>query len=148
MGYTKDYYKLLGVSKTANIKTIKNAYRNLILKYTIDVSNYSEVEHKIRELTEAYVVLINKTKRKLYDEKGYESVNDFAQEIVDKINMENLINAVKAGIKFEKEYGLISGLVGLHISKNNSSKIIQLVGDVLISKSILSNFLTHSTKKD
>jgi len=65
----KDYYKILGVDKTADDKTIKKAYRALALKYHPDKHKAeSEKEKKIndnmfRDVSEAYAVLIDPKKR-------------------------------------------------------------------------------------
>ena len=60
-------YSTLGVSKNANESEIKRAYRALSLKYHPDRNNTNEAESKIREINEAYDVLGDSSKRKLYD---------------------------------------------------------------------------------
>jgi DnaJ-class molecular chaperone len=64
----KDYYKLLGVEKDASPKSIKEAYRELALKYHPDRNrdNPENIE-KMKLLNEAYAVLSNSSKRKEYD---------------------------------------------------------------------------------
>ncbi len=64
----KDYYKILGVDKDADTKTIKEAYRDLALKYHPDLNkdNPEKVE-KMKLVNEAYAVLSNPSKRKEYD---------------------------------------------------------------------------------
>ncbi|MFO8083197.1 MAG: DnaJ domain-containing protein [Desulfobacterales bacterium] len=64
----KDYYKILGVNKDADIKSIKEAYRELALKYHPDRNkdNPEKVE-KMKLVNEAYAVLSNSSKRKEYD---------------------------------------------------------------------------------
>ncbi|MGI1678856.1 MAG: DnaJ domain-containing protein [Cellvibrionaceae bacterium] len=64
----KDYYKLLGVDDTADVKTIKSAYRKLARKYHPDVSEERDAEEKFKEVTEAYEVLSDSDKRAEYDE--------------------------------------------------------------------------------
>ena len=73
----KDYYALLGVSKKADEKEIKTAYRKLARKYHPDVNpNNKEAEAKFKEIGEAYEVLSDPEKRKMYDQYGsqWESV--------------------------------------------------------------------------
>ena len=66
-----DYYKILGVSKTATEKEIKNAYRKLARKYHPDVNpNNKEAETKFKEINEANEVLSHPENRKKYDEFG------------------------------------------------------------------------------
>lgn len=64
----KDYYKILGVDETADLKEIKKAYRKLALKFHPDTSSISENEEKFKEVAEAYEVLKDTTKRAEYDD--------------------------------------------------------------------------------
>ncbi len=67
----KDYYKTLGVAKTASASEIKKAYRKLAVKYHPDKTEGDKVaEEKFKEVTEAYEVLKDPEKRKKYDELG------------------------------------------------------------------------------
>lgn len=67
----KDYYKTLGVSKTASEKEIKSAYRKLARKYHPDVNpGDAESERKFKEINEAQAVLTDPEKRKKYDTLG------------------------------------------------------------------------------
>src|ERR671932_2309171 len=67
----KDYYQILGVSKTATDKEIKQAYRKLARKHHPDVNpGDKSAEMKFKEINEAYEVLGDPAKRKKYDELG------------------------------------------------------------------------------
>ncbi len=67
----KDYYSVLGISKTATKAEIKKAYRNLAKKYHPDKTNGNSVlEEKFKEISEAYEVLSHDENRKKYDELG------------------------------------------------------------------------------
>ncbi len=66
-----DYYKILGLNKTATEAEIKTAYRKLARKYHPDVNpNNKESEQKFKEINEANEVLSDAEKRKKYDEYG------------------------------------------------------------------------------
>lgn len=69
----KDYYEILGVSKNASEKELKEAYRRLVRKYHPDLNpnNKEEAEKIFREINEAYEVLSDPEKRKLYDKYGH-----------------------------------------------------------------------------
>jgi curved DNA-binding protein len=66
----KDYYKILGVNKTADEKEIKNAYRRLARKLHPDVNPDKKAQEKFKEVNEAYEVLSDSEKRKKYDTLG------------------------------------------------------------------------------
>ncbi|MEN6519755.1 MAG: DnaJ C-terminal domain-containing protein [Armatimonadota bacterium] len=69
-GY-KDYYKILGVERSAAEKEIKQAYRRLARKYHPDVNPGDKTaEEKFKEISEAYEVLSDKDKRTKYDQFG------------------------------------------------------------------------------
>lgn len=66
----KDYYKIMGLERTASQDDIKRAYRKLARKYHPDVSKEPKAEEKFKEVGEAYEVLKDAEKRKAYDELG------------------------------------------------------------------------------
>ena len=67
----RDYYEVLGVSKTADEKEIKSAFRKLAKKYHPDVSKEPDAAEKFKEAQEAYAVLSDDQKRKQYDQYGH-----------------------------------------------------------------------------
>ncbi|MEL0643173.1 J domain-containing protein [Olleya sp. Ti.3.14] len=76
-----DYYKSLGISKTASDKDIKKAYRKLARKYHPDLNpNDKEAEKKFKEINEANEVLSNPENRKKYDQYGEHWKNSEAYE--------------------------------------------------------------------
>ncbi|WP_166266997.1 curved DNA-binding protein [Providencia sp. M-27] len=71
----KDYYSIMGVKRTDDLKTIKTAYRRLARKYHPDVSKEPDAEARFKEIAEAWAVLGDKEKRAEYDEM-WEHRND------------------------------------------------------------------------
>ncbi len=71
----KDYYEILGVSKTATAEELKKAYRKLALQYHPDKNPGDKAaEEKFKEAAEAYDVLSNAEKRQRYDQFGHAGV--------------------------------------------------------------------------
>ena len=76
----RDYYEVLGVSKSADATEIKKAYRKLALKYHPDKNpGDKEAEEKFKEAAEAYDVLSNEEKRHRYDQFGHAGVGGAGQ---------------------------------------------------------------------
>lgn len=71
MAVKRDYYEVLGVSKNADAAAIKKAYRKLAKKYHPDTNKGNKMaDERFKEATEAYDVLSDPEKRKLYDQFG------------------------------------------------------------------------------
>jgi DnaJ-class molecular chaperone len=66
----KDYYRILGVDRTADDKAIKSAYRRLARKFHPDVAKGKDAGERFREINEAYEVLSDPEKRRRYDTLG------------------------------------------------------------------------------
>src|SRR5262245_55940663 len=66
----KDYYKILGVDRNADEKTIKSAFRKLARRYHPDVAKGKDKGDRFREINEAYEVLSDPEKRRRYDTLG------------------------------------------------------------------------------
>ncbi len=79
MSKKRDYYEVLGVSKTASEDEIKKAYRQKAIQYHPDKNpDDKEAEEKFKEAAEAYEVLSNDEKRQRYDQFGHAGVNGAA----------------------------------------------------------------------
>jgi molecular chaperone DnaJ len=77
----KDYYEILGVPRNATKEEIKRAYRRLALQYHPDRNKSPDAEEKFKEISEAYAVLSDDEKRRLYDMYGRAGVSQrYSQE--------------------------------------------------------------------
>src|ERR1043166_6511797 len=76
MPTTRDYYEILSIEKTADGEEIKRSYRRLAMKYHPDRNpGDAEAEVKFKEAAEAYEVLSDPSKRKVYDQFGHEGLH-------------------------------------------------------------------------
>lgn len=82
MADKRDYYEVLGVQRTASDEEIKKAYRQLARQYHPDVTKEEKkvAEEKFKEVSEAYEVVIDAEKRKLYDKYGHPGVSQQFQD--------------------------------------------------------------------
>ncbi|MAS32809.1 MAG: molecular chaperone DnaJ [Anaerolineaceae bacterium] len=70
----RDYYEVLGVSRTATVAEIKKAFRQLAREYHPDVSQHADADERFKEINEAYEVLSDQDKRARYDQFGHAGV--------------------------------------------------------------------------
>jgi DnaJ-class molecular chaperone len=138
-----NYYKILGVSKNGTQEEIKRAYVRLARKYHPDRNpDDEEAERKFREASEAYEVLSDPEKRKLYNESGVAGVRDSG--FFGFKNMEDIFN------RFEDIFGKFGDFFGksrdnvvmVRVDQNTLEKIDQLVdADICKSRSESAAFL-------
>ncbi len=74
----RDYYHILGVSRTCTHQEVKRAYRRLARRYHPDVCNEPDAETRFKEISEAYAVLSDASKRDRYDRFGHDGLNGSA----------------------------------------------------------------------
>lgn len=75
MSNERNYYEVLGVSKSATAEEIKRAYRKLAVQYHPDKNKTKDAENKFKEINAAYEVLSDPEKRKMYDAYGSSAFN-------------------------------------------------------------------------
>ncbi|MBR3922864.1 MAG: molecular chaperone DnaJ [Kiritimatiellae bacterium] len=106
MADKRDYYEVLGVSKSASADEIKSAYRKLAMKYHPDRNPGDDsAKAKFQEASEAYEVLSNDEKRQRYDQFGHQGVNfgpggfDFGRDFshFQDIDLGDILNSVFGG---------------------------------------------------
>lgn len=76
----RDYYEVLGVSRDADAKAIKDAFRELAMKYHPDRNKSPDAEARFKEIAEAYAILADPKKRANYDARGFAGVAGFTDE--------------------------------------------------------------------
>ncbi|MBV7331612.1 DnaJ domain-containing protein [Chloroflexi bacterium TSY] len=104
----RDYYEILGVSRDADEKKIKNAFRELARKYHPDHNKEEGAEERFKEIAEAYGVLSDPDKRALYDTRGFAGVEGFsADDLFGGINFDEIFR----GFGFGRENHLGGGSI-------------------------------------
>ena len=89
----RDYYEVLGVSRTAGDREIKKAFRSLARELHPDVSEHPEAEVRFREAAEAYEVLSKSETRELYDRYGHDGLQTGGYVPTDFSNLSDLFSA-------------------------------------------------------
>jgi len=75
MSAKRDYYEVLGVSKTSSPDEIKNQYRKLALKFHPDRNQSADAGEHFTEISEAYAILSDSEKKQTYDQHGHAGVD-------------------------------------------------------------------------
>ena len=88
----RDYYDVLGITKSASKDEIRKAYRSLSKKYHPDLNKADDAVDKFKEVTEAYEVLSDDSKKANYDQFGHTDPNQgfggfVAAELMDSVSM-------------------------------------------------------------
>ncbi len=98
----RDYYDILGVSKSASEEDIKKVYRKLAMQYHPDRAsegNKNECEEKFKEISEAYAVLSDKEKRSQYDRFGHAGIDGHYshEDIFRGVDFESIFSDIGFG---------------------------------------------------
>jgi molecular chaperone DnaJ len=114
----KDYYEVLGLSKSASKVEIKKAYRKLAKEYHPDKNKNVGAEEKFKEMQEAYEVLSDEQKRSAYDQYGFAGTQAFSGGGGYSGNMEDMFG----GAGFGDLGDLLGGFFGSGYSNNSQSQ--------------------------
>lgn len=105
---SRDYYEVLGVDREATPDQIKDAFRQLALRYHPDRSSEPDAEERFKEIAAAYAVLSDPTRRATYDRGG--DVGLTAEDFFTGIDLEDLFRDL--GFGFDLGEGPFGGLFG------------------------------------
>lgn len=114
MSAKRDYYEMIGVDKNASADDIKSAYRKLAMQYHPDKNKSPDAEEKFKEMSEAYAVLSDQTKRQQYDQFGHLGIDQrYSQsDIFRGVNFEDIFRDFGIGGQgFENDIGSIFGMI-------------------------------------
>ena len=120
MADKRDYYEILGISKSASEDEIKKAYRKLAKQYHPDVNKAPDAEAKFKEINEAYEVLSDPQKKATYDQFGHAGMDGFSgggySSGFGGMNMDDL------GDIFSDFFGGMGGFSGFNFGGSASSR--------------------------
>ena len=86
MADKRDYYEVLGITRKGDQKAVKDAFRQLALKYHPDRNKEPGAEERFKEIAEAYAVLNDPQKRAAYDAGGHPGVAGYCRRICSVIS--------------------------------------------------------------
>ncbi len=114
----RDYYEILGVDRSANETQIKRAYRALAMRYHPDRNNGDpEASKRMKEINEAYAVLCDPQKRRVYDAYGHDGLSGYSQnDIFSGVDFSSLFREFGLG-----DFGLEDSLFGSIFGRGRSS---------------------------
>jgi len=94
----KDFYKILEINKSSTENEIKKAYKKLAFKYHPDKNKSPDAESKFRDISEAYDILMDADKRRMYDNFGYEAVSGEMPQVNPLDLFQSLFNVDFTGL--------------------------------------------------
>ncbi|ANZ22382.1 molecular chaperone DnaJ [Buchnera aphidicola (Diuraphis noxia)] len=134
----KDYYEVLGISRSAEEREIKKAYKKLAMKYHPDRNQGDKTaENKFKEVKEAYEILINEEKRTAYDQYGHSAFDH-----------NNAGNSTYSTFTSSSDFGDIFGDVFGDIFGGNRNQRAKKGSDLCYNMEILLEEAVKGTKKE
>ncbi len=120
MSAKRDYYEVLGVSKTSSSDEVKQQYRKLALKFHPDRNQSSEAGEHFKEISEAYAVISDPEKKQIYDQHGHAGVDG-------KYSSEDIFQGAQGGgfdSIFESIFGRGGGGFGFNRQQQQGSDLL------------------------
>ncbi len=128
----RDYYEILGLSKTASQEEIKSAYKKFAKKYHPDVSKEDGASEKFKEVSEAYAVLSDSNKKSQYDQFGHAGFDQrYSQEDIFRGFDFDIFNDIFGESNFDNVFDMFFG--GSRQSRQRQHKGSDLQYQVKIS---------------
>jgi molecular chaperone DnaJ len=145
MAEKRDYYEVLGVSKSATKKEIKDAYRKLAMQYHPDRNKASDAEEKFKEISEAYAVLSDAQKRRQYDTLGHAGFDRryTAEDIFRGADFESIFRDIDFGFG-----DLFSTLFGGGFSRGGFRRRVNRGQDLVYNLRLTLEEAAKGTKKE
>jgi len=110
----KDYYQILGLTKDTDETNIKKAYKKLAFQYHPDKNKSDDAETTFREISEAYDILSNIDKKRMYDNFGYDAVSSGDIPHINPIDLfQSLFNVDFTGQNMNSNIFMFSDLSSL-----------------------------------
>lgn len=134
MANKRDYYEILGVSRSTSKSQIKDSYRKLAMKYHPDRNKAPDAEEKFKEISEAYAVLSDNEKRRQYDILGHSGFDQryTTEDIFRGVDFESIFR--DSGFGFNVGFGdLFSTFFGRNRFKRRVARGRDLIYDLDIS---------------
>ena len=122
----RDYYEILGIDKNADEATIKKAYRTLAMKYHPDRNpGDKEAVEKMKEINEAYAVLSDREKRRLYDTYGHAGLQGLTQEDIFRgVDFDSIFEEIFGrGFGFKSPFGDFFGWRGARRTRQRGADL-------------------------
>ena len=149
---TRDYYKILGLSKGSSVEEIKKAYRQMVMKHHPDrvpQDQKKEAEEKFKEISEAYAVLSDSQKKQLYDQYGHAGIDSrySTEDIFRSADFSSIFGGAGGG--FSNIFEHIFSDFGSDIFGSSSGRRGRRVGeDIQLKLSVSLEEVNSGTQKD
>jgi len=139
----RDYYEVLGVSQTTPVNEIKMQYRKLALKFHPDRNKSAEAGEHFKEISEAYAVLSDPEKRKVYDQHGHAGVDG-------RYSSEDIFQGVRGDFSdlFGRSGGFDSIFESIFGRTGGSNYRQQRGSDILYETSVTLEDVLHGKKME